>query len=229
MNHARITRRHAFTLIELLTVIAIIGILAAIIIPTVGRVRASARSIKCVSNLRQIGVASRLYAEENKDLIVPCFKSTYANQRDLRTWVGQLAPYTGWSKPSSSATEFVSFDVIPDVFKCPEKTTKTGSYLGYGYNLDFLTNGQDGSNYRPRYYRQAEHAPTTLMIADGIRSDGKETAWRPEMSRLASTGWMIPQYRHPGDTCNVLWLDGHVSGEKQNARKLEDNARWKMQ
>jgi prepilin-type N-terminal cleavage/methylation domain-containing protein/prepilin-type processing-associated H-X9-DG protein len=56
----------AFTLIELLTVIAIIGILAALVIPTVGNVRKSANSAKCLSNLRQIGNAFSLYAADNK-------------------------------------------------------------------------------------------------------------------------------------------------------------------
>lgn len=59
--------RRAFTLIELLTVIAIIGILAAIIIPTVGKVRNTAKAAQCVSNLRQIGFAVNLYAQANKD------------------------------------------------------------------------------------------------------------------------------------------------------------------
>ena len=56
----------AFTLIELLTVIAIIGILAAILIPTVGKVRATARNAQCVSRLRDWGTAIHLYANDNK-------------------------------------------------------------------------------------------------------------------------------------------------------------------
>ncbi|MEN9841702.1 MAG: hypothetical protein RL376_1502, partial [Verrucomicrobiota bacterium] len=56
-----------FTLIELLTVIAIIGILAAIIIPTVGKVQQTARRTADASNLRQIGQASLIYAQTNKD------------------------------------------------------------------------------------------------------------------------------------------------------------------
>ena len=58
--------RDAFTLIELLTVIAIIGILAAILIPTVGRVRESARAGQCASNMRQVALALRLHADDNK-------------------------------------------------------------------------------------------------------------------------------------------------------------------
>ena len=56
----------AFTLIELLTVIAIIGILAAILIPVVGKVRENARKGQCGSNLRQIALAMVMYANENK-------------------------------------------------------------------------------------------------------------------------------------------------------------------
>lgn len=66
---ARPASRRAFTLIELLTVIAIIGILAAIIIPTVGKVRDAARKAQCVSNLRQWGTAVRLMSTDYKGLI----------------------------------------------------------------------------------------------------------------------------------------------------------------
>jgi|GEM_PF-1925658 prepilin-type N-terminal cleavage/methylation domain len=78
--------RSGFTLIELLTVIAIIGILAAITLPVVGNVRASARTAKCISNLRQWGVATRLYVEENKGKL-PITHYGGANAAP------QLAPY----------------------------------------------------------------------------------------------------------------------------------------
>lgn len=58
--------RRGFTLVELLTVIAIIGILAAIIIPVVGNVRTSAKRTQGLSNLRQIAVAGLSYAQDNR-------------------------------------------------------------------------------------------------------------------------------------------------------------------
>lgn len=64
---ARPSRTAAFTLIELLSVIAIIGILAAILIPTVNSVKASAQQAVCLSNLRQIAMGSLLYAQNNKN------------------------------------------------------------------------------------------------------------------------------------------------------------------
>lgn len=68
----------AFTLIELLTVIAIIGILASILIPVVGRVRASAHQIQCASNVRQIALAVLSYESENRVLPGP-------TERDIQT------------------------------------------------------------------------------------------------------------------------------------------------
>src|SRR5690606_23791987 len=66
----------AFTLIELLTVIAIIGVLAAIVISTLGQVRRSADRTRCSSNLRQIGLAVQLYTQDHRDRLPgPCYNA----------------------------------------------------------------------------------------------------------------------------------------------------------
>ncbi|MBC8012161.1 MAG: DUF1559 domain-containing protein [Burkholderiales bacterium] len=82
----------AFTLIELLTVIAIIGILAAILLPTVGAVRKAAHAAACKSNLRQWGVALQLYQNENKQ------KLPYEGSDDVILWSQVTAPSesTAW-------------------------------------------------------------------------------------------------------------------------------------
>ena len=62
-----------FTLIELLVVIAIIAILAAVLFPVFASAREKARQASCMSNLRQMGLASRSYASDYDDVVVPCY------------------------------------------------------------------------------------------------------------------------------------------------------------
>jgi len=61
---------NAFTLLELLVVVAIIALLLAVLLPSLVRARAAARATACLSNMRQLGIAAQMYADTNKDAIV---------------------------------------------------------------------------------------------------------------------------------------------------------------
>jgi general secretion pathway protein G len=77
-----------FTLLELLTVIAIIGVLAAILFPVVGFARAKARNAQCVGNLRQIGLGVQMYVADHKGWL-PCNVSDPSN-----LWRHQVETYS---------------------------------------------------------------------------------------------------------------------------------------
>ena len=70
--HAPARLTWAFTLIELLVVIAIISILAALLLPALAKGKSSAKSIACVSNLHQIGLALNVYVQDNRDRLPIC-------------------------------------------------------------------------------------------------------------------------------------------------------------
>src|SRR5687768_16267178 len=62
-------KRGAFTLVELLVVIGIIAVLVRVLLPTLGRAREQAKSTQCLSNMRQLGLAFVMYANDNKGLL----------------------------------------------------------------------------------------------------------------------------------------------------------------
>ena len=116
----------AFTLIELLTVIAIIGILAAIIVPVVGKVRETAAKAACASNLRQLALGTTTYANENKGLLL-ARPPNYPHAFPLSVW-NDIRPYFG-NPPKDKLM------ICPG----PLRTWRNGESANYGPTGTFIT------------------------------------------------------------------------------------------
>ncbi|MDB6067807.1 MAG: hypothetical protein JWR26_4015 [Pedosphaera sp.] len=108
-------RDHGFTLIELLVVIAIIAILAGLLLPVLARAKQKGQAASCMSNLKQVGLAIQLYADDNRDMLPgPCFQGARASydQTSGTELIYYIATQLGAPAPGPNT-------VIAQVFVCP--------------------------------------------------------------------------------------------------------------
>jgi prepilin-type N-terminal cleavage/methylation domain-containing protein/prepilin-type processing-associated H-X9-DG protein len=187
-------RNSGFTLVELLTVIAIIGVLIGLLLPAIQRARESARSTQCKSNLRQIGLAMTRYLDQQGER--GKFPQTARlpkteNSTNLPSLFDVLAPYC--EKNSG-------------IFICPS---------------DFLTPQYDDSgNLKPHFEYETWHEREGLSYEyPSLQFEGKT---RPEVldTRFGTVGtgevWIVYDFAAfhgpPGEngSRNYAYLDGHV-------------------
>jgi prepilin-type N-terminal cleavage/methylation domain-containing protein len=98
-------RRRGFTLIELLVVVAIIAVLIAILLPSLGRARDQSKTVRCASNMRNVYQASTIYATENSGWFLPAYFASGSTTNNIWSGDNTMGPIFGYRyNPGSSQT-----------------------------------------------------------------------------------------------------------------------------
>jgi len=153
MRSPQPSRPRAFTLVELLVVIAVIALLAALLLPALSRARAKAGSVGCQSSLRQVGLATQLYAQDHRGalrlqsplMVTNTWAQTLASQQNLpasiflcptyppKVWTNWLMTFGVWIDPpetlrSGPLQEFLMSDRLeqPSAYLHVADTTSRG-------------------------------------------------------------------------------------------------------
>ena len=214
-------RRQGFTLLELLVVVAIISVLAGLILPAVAKAKGKARQVQCLSNLKQVGVAIHMYADDYEDFLpgplLSGVRVDYDNTVGSKKHLSyHIAPYVGLPLPSSKP-------VLVQVLICPSFQKEVPDFgEGYGQKVYLLNDDIDPnpvSRVFPFGYPEApyttnslkttsfdDHLPpsSTFAITDMDQSHPRVAFVRPD--------WWIELPNRPvhGAVRNQLFFDFHV-------------------
>ena len=224
-------RRKGFTLIELLVVIAIIAILAAILLPALEKAREKARQASCMNNLKQIGLATRMYIEDHDGWVLQHAQANNGNAKAngiyIRRWYNILyyGEYMGGGNFSGGYVKHKEIFECPSLGKCDFDANK----IGYGWNTATYSTY---ANWTPGGYRNisfiqrrggGKYGVETFILATdthiGRPKDypytgfSKSLGWGYSYMVSGSDTRVVPFDRH-NKFVNVLFLDGHVEAKK---------------
>ena len=211
-------------------VIAIIGILAALLLPTLARSRESAKRLQCISNLRQLGFATQMYWDDNNGAAFR-YRGDHTNggwnywfgwledgaegNRRFDPGVGALFPYL----------QGRGIEVCPSLrYGAPTfKYKARGAAYGYGYNLNLSTNVK-----QPAFRIQSlTRSAGTALLADAAQINDFQAPASPSNPLLeewyyldASIDQPNGHFRH-ASAANVLFCDGHVAREQPVAGSID--------
>jgi len=240
----------AFTLIELLVVIAIIAILAAMLLPALAKAKQKAKQSGCINNLRQIGIALVMYAD-NYNQYPACYdagKSLYVWQPRLLSLMGNNR--AAFSCPAARSESYWDTNVNNTVVQAVGEDGKLDPYgiknttrFSLGYNDWGLKN-----TYNPPLGMGADvgttpvketmiRKPVEMIVLGDVRSDLPAINFNANLDPVigdapdnnTSTHAQCPSNRHNYRT-DFVFADGHVESPKRNdvidPTKIEWRARW---
>ena len=211
-THTLIARaRRAFTLIELLVVIAIIAILAAILVPAVSGALDRARTIACLSQLRQLGLGMTGYALANEDMLPVAFEA------NVTQWASSIAPYLD----AEWQDGFVAGSTIAQrqIYFCPV------AFASHNDDLDDSIHGSYGMNVSAseKAITFVESPSSRILVGDGYWNG---SWWWANIFYLSFSQAGIPDAVHgsDGDKANFAYIDGHAGTLPETDYKISFNS-----